>query len=356
MLAKQWEIHSYYESDSRQITIWNLETNQQYNLLSGDDHVEDIIVSPDGRWLKYTKKKLSEADNWFYPTSLHIASVDGQEQKMIPWANEWNVISQWSDNKHLIIRRNVEGDDPYSSTFTAKWVLDPFTETLSELPKDPEDIFALYPKPGWSGIGMVSYNPDLAFRLYLSWNSHLILEDLNTHQVLDVLPNHYRNNTPCWSPSGQEFAVAATLEGIDEYNVPLHFDLYSVSVEGIVTRLTDLTDHFEYYSIKNCVWSPDAKKIAFWLDTTDPYPDVSTDRANLAVVDVDSHKVTIYSLESTDGAEQKIVWSPDGQRLLTGVVQPDYQDVSTVLVDLAEGWYAQIADHITPVGWMSGGE
>ncbi len=352
VLATPWEIHSYYESDARQITIWDLETNLQSNLLSGEDHVEDITVSPDGQWLKYTKKELSESDNWFYPASLHIVSVEGQEQKMLPWVNEWGVISQWLDNEHLVIRRNAVGDDPYRTSFTAKWVLDPSTETVSELPEDPEDIYDLFPKPDWSGIGMVSYNSDLTSRVYISWNSHLILEDMNTHQVLDVLPEHYSYSTPCWSPSGQEFAVAAPLESYDEHNVPLHFELYRVSVEGTVMRLTDMTEHFEYYSIQNCTWSPDAKKIAFWLDTTDPYPNVSTDRANLTVVDVDTGDVTIYSLESSYGAEQKIVWSPDGQWLLTGIVQPDYQDVSTVLVNLTEGWYAQIADHMTPMGWM----
>jgi hypothetical protein len=85
ILAAPWEVHSYYETDFRQITIWNMETNKQHNLLSGEEHVEDITVSPDGQWLKYTKKKYSETDNWFYPASLHIASVDGREQKIIPW-------------------------------------------------------------------------------------------------------------------------------------------------------------------------------------------------------------------------------------------------------------------------------
>ncbi len=351
VLAQLWEVHSYYESDARQITIWDLETNLQSNLLSGEDRAEDISVSPDGQWLKYTKQKLSETNNRFYPTSLHITSIEGQEQKLILWVDEWGVISQWLDKEHLVIRRNA-GGDPYSSTFTAKWVLDPFTEIVSKLPEDPEDIYDLFPKPDWSGIGMVSYNADLAYRVYLSWNSHLILENMTTHQVLDVLPDHYSYSTPCWSPSRQEFAVAVPLEGYDEHNVPLHFELYRVSVEGTVTRLTDMTEQFEYYSIQNCIWSPDAKKIAFWLDTTDPYPNVSTDRANLTIVDVDTGDVTIYAIESSYGAEQKIVWSPDGQQLLTGIVQPDYQDVSTVLVDLTEGWYTQIADHLTPMGWM----
>lgn len=351
VIAELWEVHSYYDSDARQITIWDLGTNLQHNLLSGEERVEDISVSPDGQWLKYTKKKLSETDNWFYPASLHIVSVEGQEQKTLPWINEWGVISQWLDNENLIIRRNAVGGDPYRISFTAKWVLNPFTETVSELPEDPEDIYDLFPKPDWSGIGMVSYNSDLAFRVYLSRNSHLILEDMNTHQVLDVLPEHYRNSTPCWSPNGQEFAVAATLEGYDERNVPFHFELYRVSVDGTVTRLTDMTEYFEYYSIQNCTWSPDGREIAFWINTTESYPNIYTGRANLAIADVDKGNVTIYSLESY--TEQKIVWSPDGQWLLTGIVQPDYQDVSTVLIDLTEGWYAQIADHMTPMGWMT---
>jgi hypothetical protein len=350
VLAQLWEVHSYYESDARQITIWDLETDQQYNLLSGEEHVDVIIVSPDGRWLKYTKKEISESDNWFYPASLHIVSVEGQEQKMIPWKNEWGVISQWLDNEHLVIRRNAVGDDPYRTSFTAKWTLNPFTETISELPKDPDDIYDLFPKPDWSGIGMVSYNSDLTFRVYLSWNSHLILENMNTHQFLDILPEHYRNSTPCWSPSGQEFAVAVPLESYDEHNVPLHFELYRVSVEGEVVRLTDMTEYFEYYSIQNYTWSPDAKKIAFWLNTTDPYPDVSADRANLSVVDADTGDVTIYSLESSYSAEQKIVWLPDGHQLLVGVVNPEREQ--TLLVDIDENWTALVADGMVPVGWM----
>jgi Tol biopolymer transport system component len=202
---------------------------------------------------------------------------------------------------------------------------------------------------------MVSYNPDSSFRIYISEYSDLILEDMNTRKTVSILENHYWPdiNTPCWAPGGQEFAVSATLEGLDEHNVPLHFELYRVSVDGTVTQLTDMVDQFDRYTIGgDCTWSPDGKKIAFWLNTTDPFPKVHPSQANLAVVDIDRNRLTIYSIESTFGAQQKTVWSPDGQRLLLGIVQSDYQDVSTVLVDLAEGWVAHIADDMTPEGWM----
>jgi hypothetical protein len=342
------------EANFRQITIWNMETNKQENLLSGKGIVSDISVSPDGQWLKYTKKKFNETDNRYYPASLHIASVDGREQKMIPWDMEWGPIAQWLDQEHLVVRRKPEGDDSRPSTFTAKWVLNPFSGTLAELPEYPEVLYDEFPQPDWNGNGMVSYNSDLSSRIYITWKETLILEDLNTQAAGKVAFIYWPfTNNPCWSPSGQEFGVAATLEGKDMHYFPLHFELYRVSVEGTVTQLTDMFDQFDRYTIRGeCAWSPDGKKIAFWLDTKDAYNKVDSGQANLAIVDVDRNQVKIFSLESSYASPQRIVWSPDGQRLLLGIVQYGYPGVSTVLVDLAEGWVAHIADDMTPMGWM----
>ena len=351
VLASPKKVHSYYLLDLQQIMIWDLESNIQHNLLSAKDRASDVSVTPDGKWLVYTKREpyTENGQEFLNPISLHIVSSDGQEQKVIPWQTGWFVNARWLDNEHLILRHNAVGEDIYSSTFTAKWLLNPFTGDIMELPQEnPDDMYGLFPKPQWQGLGMVSYNPNLTFRAYLSWSSQLILENLQTHQTQDVLPVHYTESIPRWSPNGQELVVSAPPEGHKDPS-SLHFDLYRVSLDGKVTRLTHLADQYKKYCmIHYYAWSPDGQKIAFWLSTTDQ----NTDRANLAVLDIESGDVILYDLESSYSADQLVVWSPDSQQLLTGIVQSDYSSAYTVLVELTEGWYARIADNTTPVGWM----
>ncbi len=347
VLASPRKVDSFYLLDSQQITIWNLQTHVQQPLLaSNDQHASDISISPNGAWLAYSKR--TPMQNSLNRISLHIVSANGQEQMSRPWEDGWGALALWLDNEHLVIRRD-SGGDPGRSTFTAKWLLNPFTGVAKELPGDPQDIYSLFPKPQWQGIGMVSYNPGFTHRVYLSIESELIIDNLQTHQSQGVMQINTWESIPRWSPGGNELAIAAPPKGRKDPSSQ-HFDLFLVAVDGKITRLTHLTDEFgDYCNIHYTSWSPDGREIAFWLSTTD----FNTDRARLAVLDLKSGKVMIYpGIESSFDADQQIVWDPHGRYLLTGIVSPDYSRVDTVMVDLTEGWYTRIAENSTPMGWM----
>lgn len=141
-------------------------------------------------------------------------------------------VSRWLNKTALTIRRTNQPD--WDSTLTARWVLDPFANQLTELPPDPSDIYFMYPPFPWSGIGMVSYNSTLTHRVYPSFQGEIVLETLNPQErilqiqtALDVAPE--------WSPDGQRFLLLVPVFDGLGYNADGDFWLISTSGEMIQT-------------------------------------------------------------------------------------------------------------------------
>jgi Tol biopolymer transport system component len=99
-------------------------------------------------------------------------------------------------------------------------------------------------------------------------------------------------------------------------------------------------------------WSPDGRYIAFWLIPESKKPD----SANLAVLDTTNLEVVNYCLPGTIKwyGDLPPIWSPNSQQLV--MEAEDREDANhnlVILVDIATGWAAQIAENLTPVGWMA---
>jgi hypothetical protein len=131
-------------------------------------------------------------------------------------------------------------------------------------------------------------------------------------------------------------------------------DLYSISLEGQITRLTYLTSVFDYVRERGSRASSDGRYIAFWLWAY-PYKDNFT---YLSVLDTTTGKITDTCIPGYLQVYYPIppdpIWSPTGHQLVVEVHDnPDDQDYfCVVLVDLDKGFAAQIAENMMVWDWM----
>jgi hypothetical protein len=273
---------------------------------------------------------------------LIVMDGEGHEHLRFPYHEAWGSLAQWADDDRILIRRTSEGN-PIHSNYAAKFVVNPFTGEEFELPPDPTDIIELYPTPDWSGTGIIAYNQDLNQRVYPSKAGELVFEDIQSHNILAKFYNSI-DLYPEWSPNGQEFVVLKPVNDIELY--PSDNELFMVSPNGHINRLTNLTTSFPGTRIYNYTWSPDGQKIAFWL-TTDPD---AINEVSLAILDLNSQEVIIYSIESSFNGPPPLVWSPDGHQLLVGTTGQHGE--KTFLFNLDKSSIYSIADGSIPVGWL----
>lgn len=328
-----------YPYNNARTYLWNMETSEKHLWLN--EPVLDYITSPNGRWLAFWGNKSQQGNGLW----LTIVTADGKEQKVIKMEEGWGHLALWLDNQRLLIR-NV--GEIYKSTDTARLVLNPFTGERQELPPDPLDIYNLYPVPQWQGLGMSSYDPGLTRRVYPNIDYDLVLEDLQTHQVLVHFLVPIFDAIPRWSPDGQSFVITKATR----YNPgPDSYELFNISRDGEVSQLTHLADHYENAYIASYHWSPDGQYIAFWL-AANPEND---HQVNLAVLDIKTLDMVVYCITSNykGTTPPNLFWSPNSQQLVMDVTDENEENpVRVVIVDIVHGWAAQIAEDVLPVGWM----
>jgi hypothetical protein len=113
-------------------------------------------------------------------------------------------------------------------------------------------------------------------------------------------------------------------------------ELYSISRDGAVTRLTYLTDYHHSVDIGPFSWSPDMRYIAFWRN------------GFFALLDLVSHKVINYCIPFDHTFAP--IWSVDGRDVVLWTVDGKEQ---VILVDVKDNFVVKLAEDTTTVGWMA---
>jgi len=135
------------------------------------------------------------------------------------------------------------------------------------------------------------------------------------------------------------------------------FDIFSISRDGNVKRLTHLVDHYgKQANIAGAGlrWSPNGRYIAFWM----MYLQNQLNYWDLAIFDTVTQKTTNtcisnYRLSSLNAVHllPPPIWSPDGTQLL--VENRDDKGASEVFIlDIAKNAAYPIAENMYPGGWM----
>jgi hypothetical protein len=324
-------LRGYEESPSY---LFNLSTVDMKPLVAGKEGKSSIFekVSPDHIWLAYEK---------FQEHGLVVRTVDGKKAIDIPEEEDWYGLSGWLDNRRLLI--TLEGGPSL--------VFNPFTGERRVLSND----FPYLAEPigiGADWWGIAAYNPSLTRAVYPKVGRKIVLWDMQAQREVTSLFSAMRpfGRRPVWSPDGDEFILALQIYNSDLE--PLPEELYRVSKYGQQTKITNLGSYYENVGIAGYSWSPDADQVAFWL--THPSGNNEDYVKRLAILNMETSQVTEYCINGdVYGDIEPPVWSPDGTTLV--VESRDHIDINrrlVVLVDLNNGWAAQIAEDLTPVGWM----
>jgi Tol biopolymer transport system component len=243
--------------------------------------------------------------------------------------------------------------------------LDPFTGARRNLSPDLPDIYNAPDGPHWQGFGETAYDPTLNEVVYLQGGKdgstspiHFVLWDTKTSRSLASFQIVGDLETvPRWSPDGKAFAFAPSL--FEKASQWPSYELMIVGRDGKFEQVTNLASYYPWVYISDLRWSPDGSKIAFWFSAFNQKPDfVSNAPQQLAVLDLTSRQVTNYCVPGHHadaiGAVRRNeapLWSPDGDQI---IIQNRYSEDHSrvILVDLAKGIAAQVAEDMEPVGWM----
>lgn len=338
-------------------------TFETRELAKDGEFVFSIAVSPDRQLTaSYLYTRNTDA------SSLVIIDSSGVTQLSIPWEEEWSFISSWLDNQRLLINVYDKLSDGHpelaAKEFSTFLVVNPFTGERALLQPDFPEIYSHHMFPAWIGFGSTVYNAKLDRVVYLKGGYfgddgffRYVLWAIDEQRILaDFKIIYQEQDIPRWSPDGEKFAIALNLFDEVSNNWPA-YNLYTVSRDGDVLKLTDLEKHYPWLYIGQHSWSPDGRYIAFWLSgwTEQPRPSNLFVDQILAVVDTKNNDLSIYCGVSgkfqLNGIIPPPIWSPNGKQILIESSLPDeHSQVS--LLDLNENLIVSIANDMTPVGWM----
>lgn len=318
------------------------------------------VVSLDRNLIAYSR--FTSDNDGHRIKQLIIATADGHIQKEISWEDKWAYILRWTHDQRILLTY----DDPdlrdrenWSAVY-AYLVYDPFSGEQELLhPIFPGYLTNAMP-PYWDGWFGAVYDPTLSRAVVpkvLSENEELYafaLWDVSAQELVSSLENIFVEPVvwsdvapkPVWSEDGTHFAFVGHLFDDD----PPEFELYQVSRDGQVEQLTHINSiaRFREFPFE---WSPDGRKIAILLDL---HPEI--DGENILVLDLETKEITDTCISASGNLSAfepypPLIWSPDGQKFLV----KDWMDDShsrIILVDIEQGFAAQIAEDVDLNGWM----
>lgn len=310
-----------------ELSLLDLKDGASKNIDTSNQPADDVDVSPDRHTLAYT---------WFNNTTsqweLVLVGSAGSLRKVAWSSDEEFGFQGWLNDYQLVIVQDSE-----------YIVIDSNQDSqLSFSPNDFPD-FNLY-----SSDFFVTFDPFLSRAIYRDGQTNVL--DLKTNAVIAQIKDGY-DRTPIvdWRPSAEQAAVVASLP-LEQNTNGLPDEIFIVENDGEVRQLTHLYDTFgRILTIDSLSWSPDGKKIAFWLydgqgnDTLMVADYVTGDAINYCVLNVTQTHFPI-------GLSAPI-WSPNGKYLL---VESRYAiDKNKLLVvDISNKIAFPIAENANPVGWM----
>lgn len=311
-----------------------------------EDHVNsdtlDEKISPDHNWLAFHEINRNK---------LVIHTVDGEQKIELDWKPEWFQLVEWIDGKHLLI----------SITGGEYLIINPFTGSnynlidMNELPdfQGPIGVGADW----WEPV----FNTNLSRAVYTAIADKIVLWDMQKNKPVTSLVSDndqpFGGNKPVWSPKGDKFVFSYQPAGdVDGW---FHDDLYIITKNGEVNRVTNLSSYYKEKSFQNGFsWSPDGNKIAFWSTGQIDKEEVTFPK--LAILDLSSKVVTEYCISGGNLLydSQSPIWSPDGKKIVVEALinnksKGNYENVGIYMIDFEKDvFYSLLKGDYRLSGWM----
>jgi Tol biopolymer transport system component len=315
----------------------NLENGSEIPLATPNDTVSDIYVSPDHNSIGY---QLGNPKNEW---SLIVADAQGNRKTAQIWQKGFFILGNWISNDEILLL-----------TFPPFVAFNPYTKQEKDFDYPDFPDYSLNAR----NSRVVAFDPLVERAVYKNTSDKVTFYDIPNKKILAQVDNHPNPSIiAAWAPDNSQVAVAGTVL-LTSDPADRSDDLFSITRDGQVKRLTHLSDHYgKLVSISKSglSWSPDSHAIAFWI----AYRQNRYDSWELAVYDSTTQKTTNYCisndyenvLNSTHNLPAP-AWSADGKQLM---IENRYtKDDSRVLIlDLAQKSAYQIAENMYPAGWLT---
>jgi hypothetical protein len=321
-------------------------------------------VSPDRKFLAY--ENLGEDADF-----LRLLNSNGEMTNEVKLSFDGKIVSyfNWQNSEQLRILHESIGNKLSAkllNPFTQKYMTlrtdwkevyrpsNPFEDKLVQWKFDQHAISATYVY----GANIL-YDQSLTRVLYPKGNGVVSLVDVENETELANAQFQNWGELPSWSPDGQYLSILNHEGNTDEF--------YLVSRDGReFQKITNFSEVMGLASVLESAWSPDNKKIAFWLNTGES-EEVDGAQSELAILDIVSKQVTRLCIQGISNYAYKHqwtmnhpepIWSPDGRYIMfTQWDDPAAPKKYNVLVvDTETGAVEKISENTAPIGWMVNGQ
>ncbi|MFZ5883973.1 MAG: TolB family protein [Chloroflexota bacterium] len=324
--------------------------------------IQTIGVSPDRRYLLY------EYDDGSFDVN-YLAVVDSKGRMVTRFPNRippeiwWSYYSWQAKDTLRVVILDIDKEQVLPRLYKID------TQEYLPLKTDWQGAYAgRGPEWGldWRAMDIhyfkganIVYDPTLTRVVYPKQGELVSLTDVASGQELASTQLPKWGRLPRWSDDGEHLALIAsadpkTAAGKDEF--------FIVRRDGpVFQRLTYLTEQFDTVHISDYAWSPDGKRIAFWLNTTAADPAFEGTQSELAIVEIDTGAIKRLCIEGISAPMRheiqithiQPVWSVDGQQIAFAQLDSSRANTYNVLVvDLETRTAYKVAANKEPIGWM----
>ena len=304
------------------------------NLLGIKDIVSNIKISPDGAKFVFLESHYDEQGGSFLDDHLELVQ-GGVQQEITSWRADFGTLLRWFGNNWLLFA-------PENSSNGTILLFNPVDGTTKKVIGTFPNMATLPPLPAWyqGSDPLPIYDASLSLAVYLGQEQEMqfVLWDVKSKTALWKKSISDPGIQPQWSPVGDGFVFAVPNSHV--------FDFYHVDRGGHEDQLTNLGVSYQFVYMGAFNWSPDGKKIAFWLDL---HNDPSAFHPTLAVFDLDQREI-IDTCLGIGGRTP--VWSPDGKQIAVEIQPTDSSQTVALVVDLASRSAVQLDEQVHPLGWI----
>lgn len=342
------------EPESENQTIWFLRVSPNREMLAFRRTTFDQPLSDD-------------VLNSIVSDSIVVINSQGETLSSIPWKDSlYSMV--WLDNERLAITKpgsllivnpftgeQVELKSNFPGIyFVSVVLLTPYPWQRDAIVNSHPYIFGQNEPVGWENGGIL-LESSLRIAVYHGniFEPDIVL-DLQTDQITEYLSISGAGlRESKWSPDETNLVTVGNANA-NKSGIFRDDELYLINrSDWEITQVTDFREVFQrdliipYYN-----WSPDGKRIAFWLDTIrDEIP------AEFAIYDLELKDSIFYCIQSDIFSRgfPVPVWSPVGEAVLVST-NKFYTEKSVspkiLLLDIKNGIAYQVAEDMVPVGWM----
>jgi hypothetical protein len=332
----------------RFIYSYDLSTHQ--TTIMPPKEVVDFAASSDGT-------KYIVLDN--IDRKLKVYSADGAPLETLTPRYPYISVDRWLDNDHIILalQSKYPFDEEYYDIHTGEQML-----LRSDYPDIDTSIDQTLNNTRWEGYSTTKYDASLTRVVYpglieseesVRGSGYILWDRVNKVKLAQIISGDF-SRTPIWSPDGSKFVIFNQIDG--EFNV--------ITRDGAVSRNSQLNSSLNnkskvsFFFTDTYSWSPDGRYLAFWLESES----TGVLEAAFAILDTSTGETTDYCISagssvienyprSTLPTYLKPIWSPDG-KLVATTANLGENGFDTILIDLAGGFSAKIAQNLIPVGWL----